>query len=98
SRQLFLGFGGQSRPRGRRMARALGLANTRAIEVLSIEPSTPAAAELRTGDLLGASGGKPMEDVDAVHRELLGHPIGVPLTITVLREGALRALTVVPTD
>jgi S1-C subfamily serine protease len=97
-RRPYLGFGGQSRPLDRRMARALGLANTRAIEVLSIEPSTPAAAELRTGDLLVAIGGKPMEDVDAVHRELLGHPIGVPLTITVLREGALRALTVVPTD
>jgi S1-C subfamily serine protease len=97
-RRPYLGFGGQSRPLDRRMARALGLANTRAIEVLSIEPSTPAAAELRTGDLLVAIGGKPMEDVDAVHRELLGHPIGVPLRITVLREGALRALTVVPTD
>jgi S1-C subfamily serine protease len=97
-RRPYLGFGGQSRPLDRRMARALGLANTRAIEVLSVEPSTPAAAELRTGDLLVAIGGKPMEDVDAVHRELLGHPIGVPLTLTVLREGALRALTVVPTD
>jgi S1-C subfamily serine protease len=97
-RRPYLGFGGQSRPLDRRVARALGLANTRAIEVLSIEPSTPAAAELRTGDLLVAIGGKPMEDVDAVHRELLGHPIGVPLTLTVLREGALRALTVVPTD
>jgi S1-C subfamily serine protease len=97
-RRPYLGFGGQSRPLDRRMARALGLANTRAIEVLSIEPSTPAAAELRTGDLLVAIGGKPMEDVDAVHRELLGHPIGVPLTITVLREGALQALTVVPID
>jgi S1-C subfamily serine protease len=97
-RRPYLGFGGQSRPLDRRVARALGLANTRAIEVLSVEPSTPAAAELRTGDLLVAIGGKPMEDVDAVHRELLGHPIGVPLTLTVLREGALRALTVVPTD
>jgi S1-C subfamily serine protease len=97
-RRPYLGFGGQSRPLDRRVARALGLANTRAIEVLSVEPSTPAAAELRTGDLLVAIGGKPMEDVDAVHRELLGHPIGVPLTITVLREGALRALTLVPTD
>jgi hypothetical protein len=38
------------------------------------------------------------EDGEGVHRELLGHPIGVPLTLTVLREGALRALTVVPTD
>lgn len=97
-RRPYLGFGGQSRPLDRRITRALGLANTRAIEVLSIEPSTPAAAELRIGDLLVAIEGKPVEDVDAVHRELLGHPIGVPLTITILREGALRAVAVVPTD
>ncbi len=97
-RRPYLGFGGQSRPLDRRMARALGLANTRAIEVLSIEPSTPAAAELRIGDLLVAIEGTPVEDVDAIHRELFAHPIGVPLTLTILREGALRAVTVVPTD
>src|SRR6266852_4666474 len=97
-RRPYLGFGGQSRPLDRRIARALGLTNTRAIEVLSIEPSTPAAAELRIGDLLVGIEGRPVEDVDAVHRELFGHPIGVPLTLTILREGALRAGTVVPTD
>jgi S1-C subfamily serine protease len=46
----------------------------------------------------GAIGGKPVEDVDAVHREPFGHPIGALLTLTILREGALRDVTVVPTD
>jgi S1-C subfamily serine protease len=97
-RRPYLGFGGQARPLDRGRARALGLPNKRAIEVISIEPSTPAAAELRIGDLLVAIDGKPVEDVDAVHRELVGHAIGVPLTISILREGTPRAVTVVPTD
>jgi len=97
-RRPYLGFGGQSRPLDRRIARALGIVNRRAIEVLSIEPSTPAAAELRVGDLLIALDGTPVEDVDTVHRELLARPIGVPLTISVLRDGAVRDVTLVPTD
>ncbi len=97
-RRPYLGFGGQSRPLDRRMARALGIPNRRAIEVLSIEPSTPAAAELRVGDLLVALGGTTVEDIDTVHRELLARPIGATLTITLLREGALRDVTLVPTN
>lgn len=97
-RRPYLGFGGQSRPLDRRIARALGIANRRAIEVLNIEPSTPAAAELRVGDLLVALDGVVVEDVDTVHRELLGRAIGVPLTISVVREGTLRDVTLVPTD
>lgn len=97
-RRPYLGFGGQSRPLDRRMARALGLANARAIEVLSIEPSKPAAAGLRIGDLVVAIDGKPVEDGDAVHRELLSRPIGLAVTVTVLRDGALRMVTLVPTD
>jgi len=97
-RRPYLGFGGQSRAIDRRVARALGLANTRAIEVMSVEPSTPAAAELRVGDLLVAIERKPVEDVDAVHRELFARPIGAPLTVTILRDGALRDVTLVPAD
>ena len=94
----YLGFGGQSRPLDRRVARALGIGNRRAIEVLTIEPSTPAASELRVGDLLVALDGAPIETVDDVHRGLLGRAIGVPLTIRLLREGALRDVRLVPTD
>jgi S1-C subfamily serine protease len=97
-RRPYLGFGGQSRPLDRRIARALGLPNRRAIEVLSVEPATPAAAALQVGDLLVALDGVPVEDVDTVHRELLRRPIGVPLGITLLREGALRDVTLASTQ
>jgi S1-C subfamily serine protease len=97
-RRPYLGFGGQSRPLDRRIARALGITNQRAIEVLSVEPATPAADALRVGDLLVALDGAQVEDVDTVHRELLGRPIGVPLRITLLREGALRDVALAPAE
>jgi S1-C subfamily serine protease len=97
-RRPYFGFGGQSRPLDRRIARASGIANRRAIEVMNVEPSTPAAAELRVGDLLVALDGTAVEDVDDVHRELLGRPIGVPLTLRLLRDGTLREVTLTPID
>jgi S1-C subfamily serine protease len=95
-RRPYIGFGGQSRPLDRRLARALGVSNTRAIEVTTIEPATPAAAQLRPGDLLIAIEGMAVEDVDAVHRALFAHPIGAPLRLTLLRDGGLHQVTVVP--
>ena len=97
-RRPYLGFGGQSRPLDRRIARALGLTNVRAVEVISVEPSTPAALELRAGDVLVAIDRVVVEDVDDVHRELLARPIDVPLTLRVLRQGALHDVTLVPIE
>jgi S1-C subfamily serine protease len=97
-RRAYLGFGGQSRPLDRALARALGLPNARGIEVMSIEPATPAARELRVGDVLVAIESTPVEDVDAVHRRLLGRAIDAPLGLTLVRDGALRSVTVVPAE
>jgi S1-C subfamily serine protease len=97
-RRPYLGFGGQSRPVDRRVARALELANARAVEVMSVEPGTPAAGELLVGDLLVAMGGRTVESVDDVHRELLRRPIGEPLTLSVVRAGRRLDLGVVPIE
>ena len=96
-RRPYLGFGGQSRPLDRRVARALGLSTARAIEIVNIEPATPAEGALRVGDLLVAIDGTPVEDVDAVHRALLGREIDAPLRLAVIRDAALREVTIVPT-
>src|SRR5438093_288804 len=94
-----LGFGGQSRPLERRLARALGLANARAIEIVSLEPATPAArAGLQTGDLVVAIGERPVQTVDDVHRRLVASPIGEPLTVTVVRGVDRRDVTVTPIE
>ena len=97
--RAYLGFGGQSRPLDRRLARALGLANARAIEILSIEPAAPAAgAGLLTGDLVIAIGQRPVQTVDDVHRLLVAWPIGEPLTLTVVRGVERRDVTVTPIE
>ncbi len=97
--RAYLGFGGQSRPLERRLARALGLANARAIEIVSLEPASPAArAGLQTGDLVVAIGERPVQTVDDVHRRLVASPIGEPLTVTVVRGVDRRDVTVTPIE
>src|SRR3989454_10231984 len=84
--RAYLGFGGQSRPLDRRLARALGLANARAIEILSIEPGTPAAvAGLQTRGLVGAPGERPPQTVGDGHRRLVAWPPREPPTPPVVR-------------
>ncbi|HZF03337.1 MAG TPA: trypsin-like peptidase domain-containing protein [Patescibacteria group bacterium] len=97
--RAYLGFGGQSRPLDRRLARALGLTNARAIEIVSLEPATPAArAGLQAGDLVVAIGEHPVQTVDDVHRLLVASPIGVPLTVAVVRGVDRRDVTVTPIE
>jgi S1-C subfamily serine protease len=97
--RAYLGFGGQSRPVDRRLARALGLPGERAIEVLNVEGDTPAAAAgLRTGDLILAIDAHPVETVDDVHRLLGGDAIGRAMTITFARDGRRSETTVVPRE
>jgi S1-C subfamily serine protease len=97
-RRPYLGFGGQSRPVDRRLARSLGVLNVRAVEVMSVEPGTPAAGELLVADLVVAIGERAVETVDDVHRELLKRAIGEPLTLTVVRAARRMDLSVVPIE
>jgi S1-C subfamily serine protease len=92
-----LGFGGQSRPVDRRLARALGLSGERAVEVVRVEPDTPAAvAGLKAGDLIISIDTRPVETVDDVHRRLGPDAIGRPLRITFARDGHRVEATVTP--
>jgi S1-C subfamily serine protease len=95
--RAYLGFGGQSRPVDRRLARAIGLAGPRAIEVTHVEGETPAAkAGLEPGDLVVAIDDRPVETVDDVHRLLGPEAIGRALTVTYVRGARRRQATVTP--
>lgn len=97
--RAYLGFGGQSRPIDRRLARALGLAHERAIEITTVEPGTPAAgAGLREGDLVIAIDDRPVQTVDDVHRLLGAEAIGLSLRISVVRGGRPLEVRVVPAE
>jgi S1-C subfamily serine protease len=97
--RAYLGFGGQSRPFDRRLARAVGVPNTRAVEIVSVEPATPAAsAGLQTGDLVVAIGERPVETVDDVHRLLVAWPVDTPLTVVIVRGTERRDVSITPIE
>jgi serine protease Do len=59
----------------------------------------PAAqAGLRPGDLVLDVGRQPMQDAQGIQRQLFGEAIGVPLPVTVLRNGAMVDVVAVPTE
>jgi len=97
--RAYLGFGGQSRPVDRRLARALGLSGERAIEVVRVEPGTPAAvAGLKAADLIISVDALPVETVDDVHRTLGPDAIGRPPKIAFAREGHRLEAIVTPRE
>lgn len=96
-RRGWLGLAGRQRPLDRRVARAHGLAAASAVEVLAVEPGTPAAvAGLETGDLVVAVEDRPVASVDDLHRFLAEWPIGRPAALGVLRGQRRLDVRVVP--
>ncbi len=95
-RRVWLGLGGARRPLDRRLARHHDLGDT-AVEVMSVEPGSPAArAGLVDGDLVVAFGGAPVTSVDDLHRRLRDAPAGVAVELTVIRRGGRIAVAITP--
>ena len=70
----------------------------RGIAVASVVEGGPAdRAGVRTGDILVELEGQPLADATDLQRLMVGERIGRPLPVTVLRDGALSELTIVPT-
>jgi S1-C subfamily serine protease len=95
-RRSWLGVGGASRPLDRRLARAHELGQ-RAVEVMSVEPRSPAArAGLVDGDLVVGFAGKTVTSVDDLHRMLRDHAPGLEAVLDVIRRGARISVPIVP--
>jgi S1-C subfamily serine protease len=93
----WLGIAGQARPLDRARARALGLGQASAVEVVAVEPSAPAGlAGLAEHDLIIGAAGHPVESVDDLHRILAGFEPGQALTVEIVRGAERRHLIVVP--
>jgi S1-C subfamily serine protease len=98
-RRSYIGVGGQTVPIPRALARANQLAVSSGVLVVAVEPQSPAAvAGMRDGDVILAFAGEPISGIDQLHRHLTDDQIGVPSTMTILRNGARRQLTVVPAE
>jgi S1-C subfamily serine protease len=68
----------------------------RLAEVIAGSPA--ARAGLRAGDLVLDVGRRPVENAQGIQRQLFGEAIGVPLPVTVLRNGAMVDVVAVPTE
>jgi S1-C subfamily serine protease len=74
------------------------LGRERGIAVLTVVEGGPAdRAGVRTGDVLVGIEGQPLADATDLQRLMVGERIGRPLPVTVLRDGSLSELTIVPT-
>jgi S1-C subfamily serine protease len=69
------------------------------VEVISLEPSSPAAeGGMRRGDVIVALNSKTVASVDDLHRMLAEWPIGKPVRLTVVRREERLEITAVPND
>ena len=86
-------------PIEKRLLRLFNLAKETAVEVISVDPSGPAAkAGLKVGDAIIGIGGQEVASVDDLHRFLTEWPFGTQVAITVLREAEKLHLVIVPAE
>ena len=98
-RRGFLGLAAQVRPLPKRLARRLELAVETGVEVMQAEPGKPAArGGLLPGDVIVAMDGKPVRNVDEVHRLLDAGSIGRKLPIKAVRGNDLVDMEVTPAE
>ena len=87
-RRAYLGVVGKPAPVPAAVADRYGRrSGLRLAEVIGGSPA--ARAGLRAGDLVLDVGRRPVHDAQGIQRQLFGDAIGVPLPVTVLRNGAL---------
>lgn len=98
-RRAFLGIAARHRPLDRKLVRFHGLIHHHAVEVLSVDPESPAGrAGMVRGDFIVAIHTKGVLTVDDLHRFLAEWPIGKEVNITILRGNQKREVTVIPTE
>jgi S1-C subfamily serine protease len=96
-RRGYLGLAGQTVTLPMTLARRLGLPGADGVAVVGLTPGGPAEqAGLEPGDVIVSADDRPTPSVHAIHRLLTRETIGRPLSLRVVRGGALRPLTVVP--
>ena len=96
-RRGFLGVAGRHRPLDRRLARVHALTQESGVEVMSVEPGSPAsAASLQDGDILIAIDGTEVRTVDDLHRARTIWKEGASIELSILRRTELKKLRAVP--
>jgi S1-C subfamily serine protease len=95
----WLGVVAQNRKIDPRIRRHLSLVQESGVEVMSVEPRSPAAAAgVREGDIVLALDGRPVLSVDDVHRALGQWPVGQAMPVALLRRVDRVDLIVLPSE
>ena len=98
-RRSYIGVAGQNVPVPRALARALKLAVSSGVQVVSVEPGSPAAVGgVREGDVIIAYGNHAVTGIDELLRMLTDERIGWADQLTVLRNGERRQMIVVASE
>lgn len=96
-RRSYIGVGGQNVPLHRRVVRFHNLPAESGVMVVSIEPSSPAAAAgLAEGDVIVGFDGQPVAGIDDLHRLLTDGRVGLRTAMTVVRHVDKQELEIVP--
>ncbi len=96
-RRAYLGIGGGARPLP--PAARAALPGDTAVEVVSIDPGSPAErAGLRPEDLIVEVAGRPITGVGDLQRLMVADLIGQPVDVVLLRAGATRRVELVPDE
>jgi hypothetical protein len=98
-RRAFVGIAGQTVPLPRRLALAIGRDQRRAVVITGVEPASPAARSgLVAGTLIVGLGDKAITGTDDFVRLLDSGRIGIPTGLTVVADGTVRTIIVVPAE
>jgi len=98
-RRSYIGVAGQQTPIPRALARANQIAVASGVLVTSIEQQSPAAGGgLQDGDVILAFDGQTVSGIDDLHRLLTDERIGMATSVTVLRRGARKHVTITPAE
>ena len=94
----YLGLHGRTVAIARHLARQWDL-KTSGVEVLAVESGGPAEqAGILEGDVVALLGDRPAETVDDLHKSLTELPVGIPVTVTLLRGHRRLERFVIPTE
>ncbi len=95
-RRGFLGISGQNVELPRRVVRYHDLDTESGILVVAVEPGSPLQrASLAEGDVIIGYGDQIVRDIDDLHRLLVEEKVGIPMTLTFLRRGERRTISVI---
>ena len=98
-RRAYLGVAGQPLPLPSRLAEKTGLKQNSGVILYSVEEDSPAEkAGLNLGDIVISFAGKPVDDLDDLHRQLTSDLIDKPVELQVIRGGQALQLKIVPTE